>query len=244
MSNTVELPRHSFKPKPLNFKEDSRGGTFYRIKKTNMDKLRKDKKKRRFEGQVGLEKGSEETMSINAKQIGKPAQVVQKNIDIHIGNVNTYNIYLNGEQKQSIVQTQTSKMSRGMSPPDSSNGAVSEMKKNRKPLRNVPTVPNINGKQIGQRQGQPYQQATLSEPKSSFKIAKVKRNNLIPKDDPTEEVTIPSILPRPPVSKYKSYQPDNRKVRKILDDDLAAGIRQPSPLDSKIRGVAARFKKL
>jgi hypothetical protein len=244
LSNTGELPRNSFKPKPPNFKDDSRGATFYRIKKTNMDKLRKEKRNKKYEDAVNLEKGIEETISVTAKQIGKPSQMVQKNFDIHIGNVNTYNIYLNGEQKQTIIQSQTPKMSRGVSPPENIVQPSTDSKRHRKPLRNVPTGTNINGKQNGKKSIPSSLPSMHSDTKSSFKIATVRRNNLIQKEESIEENSIPTLLQKPAAAKYKPYHYDGKRPKKLADIDLAGNIRQPSPLDTKIRGVDARFKKI
>jgi hypothetical protein len=244
LSNTGELPRTSYKAKPPGIKEDPRGGTFYRIKKTNFDKLRKDKKKKKDDDSFNADRGIEETFSVTAKRIGKPPQVVHKNIDIHIGNVNTYNIFLNGEQRQTIVQSQTPKMSRGVSPPEVPTSAVSEAKKNRRPLRNVQAIPNIHGKQIGVKQPSTGVPLTMGDTKSSFKIGKIKRNNLIPKEESAEENSIPNLLQKPAAIKYKPYQYEPKRMKRRPEEDLGANPRQPSPLDSKIRGVPHRLKKL
>lgn len=242
MSNTGELGKTANRFKlsnpPASF---NKTGTLYRIKKNHGDQSRKEKKKRGDDSSNG-DRGLEETLSVTAKPIGRQQPVVQKNIDIHIGNVNTYNIYFTGDQKQGSLQPQTPTMSRGNTSPDFTAVVGAEVKRVRRQQRPIKNQPKPTQQNIGPK-SQSLTTATVAvDSRGAFKIGKVKRNNLIPKDDASEEASLPTVIQKPVSSKYKSYGYESRKPKRASEDDSSI-LRQPSPLENRLRMTADRFRK-
>lgn len=238
MNNTGELGKTGTRFKLSNPPSFNKTSTLYRIKKSQTDASRKEKKRRIEDSNQGG-RGLEDTLTVTAKPIGRSQPEGQKNIDIHIGNVNTYNIYFTGDQKQSVLQSQTPKINRTASSPDNANIQTSENKRAKRYHR--PSKPqNKVSAGLGTK-AQPLAAVTIDS-KGVFKIAKVKRNNLILKDDLTDETSLPTVLQKPASSKYKSYGCDSKKVKRASEDDSPA-LRQPSPMENRLRLTADRFRK-
>lgn len=184
----------------------------YRIKKNGNEAHRKDKRKK---DELSDEINS---LGITAKKIVRKhveQDATTKNIDIHIGNVNTYNIYLNTESNHNTARDDESESNSG------SNSAFDTKRKRFHTTKNSSQTngtnpPGIRKKAVKQpNSNTPVHSGTLpQDPKNNFKIAKVRKNNLIPKE---KEETTPhsgsfgslSSIP----SRFKMYQPPNNSKK-------------------------------
>jgi hypothetical protein len=253
LNNTGELK----KPLGRVIKDEALRGAAYRIKKTGMENGRKDKKKK-----DDAEKTQDE-LAVTATRIKKQdlgQQQGPKSIDIHIGNVNTYNIYLNSDEKEKLLNGRslpiTFEGSDGLFGGSDPSFASKKAQRGQQSNNPKPQYPRYTAKLAATTIPISTSMPSVDNKNSNtFKIAKVKRNNLITKDssnskdsreDPVttggsppahpHSVGIssgyPTVIPASVLTKYKMYQPPPQRKEGPRRTLPSTSSTTPTPQDS------------